>query len=118
MVRDTSSDLIRNFYNILNKYYEQYLDLKCSDDDKIKFPVKIKKETLDEKKRYEMKYDEIVKLLKNELEMENLMPDQLFQELNNLRFYANECLMDISKTYGSVKKEFDEKYCLINCGKK
>lgn len=118
MVRDTSSDLIRKFYNILNKYYEQYLDLKCSDDDKIKFPVKIKKETLDEKRQYEMKYDEIVKLLKNELEMENLMPDQLFQELNNLRFYANECLMDISKTYNSVKKEFDEKYCLINCGKK
>jgi len=136
MVRDTASDLIRKFYNITNKYYQEYLDSKYNSDSdsdsdsdnniiKRKRHAKFSKfskinlqEKIEREKQQKMKNQKRLEILKNELEMEQSMPDQLIQELDSLRCYANECLIDISKTYKCVKKEFDEKYDLINSCKK
>lgn len=90
MVRDTATDLILHFHNTIYEHYKKDTKLVL----------------------YSSKLN-----LKNDLETKKIMPNQLIAKLENLRCYANECLNDISKTYKSVKKEFDMNYNLINCKK-
>lgn len=91
MIRDTATDMFRLYNTEINNIFNENPNMIS---------------------RYSS-YNNPRQVIKMLLE-KGLSMDKLFSDLNNLRSYANECLTEISKTYKSVHKKFDEKFELVD----
>ena len=111
MVRDTATDILRRFCSSVSPFldkcvydsYRSYRSHHSPYNDPILSIHLTSLETVQ---------------INDALKASNAHPDQIYGELEYLQIYANGCLNDISKTYKSIKKEFDFEYKLVNVAKK
>lgn len=102
MVKDTGTEILHVHYDKLNKI-DDVLKIK---QNKFQFRKYI---NLDIGYKYVM--DEYTQQLINEqLIIHDVSGEQILLELNNLCKYANECFREITKTYHSIDKYFDESF--------
>lgn len=106
MIRDTGSDILHICFDKLQKVEDELKYILCKD----RFYV-IKNG--DRYGIYEIPPANKI-IIQNTLLVYDVSTDKILNEFENLRCYANECLADISKTFHSKQKNFDNTFKLLN----
>jgi hypothetical protein len=113
MVRDTTTDIIHAFYDNLNAI--DYV-LRMNHNFAINNLDKDTKSHVTSHRSNERDINLILdgkRAIRQELIKNNISDERVLGEIENLQIYANDCLKNISKTYNSVYKQFDEAFKLI-----
>ena len=116
MVRDTGTDILYICGDKLRKIDDE-LKINLNKSKYLIFSNDLLHRTNKPHQRtYNYLLDDSTKLkIKELLEVNDVSTDKVLNEFENLRTYANDCLIDISKTFHtSLPKYFDEKFNLVN----
>jgi hypothetical protein len=100
MVRDTGTEILYLYADKLNKI-EQVLNLVR--DKHIYTPIT---------SNYHINSN-IRKLTEEQLKINDVSGEKILLEFNNLRNYANDCFDEISKTYHSINRNFNETFAMV-----
>jgi hypothetical protein len=101
MVRDTGTEILYLYASKLNKI-EEVLNLVR---DRYKYTSKITSDSI-------INFT-IRKLIEEQLIINDVNGEKILLEFDNLRNYVNDCFNEISKTYHSINRNFNETFAII-----